>query len=185
MFDRIGMYHGQEVVKYDCSCGSDQQILDPNVYTSMPPKRKITCMSCGKISYLTFGEVPEPDDTYWRNLIEGIKIPHYRAWSRHSYGMYYNITIINTTITNDPHWIFMPYIGLDDKNIRKIYLGDIVKYKNPNLNEIDNYGVVSFEYGSYVFKNSFITAYRLYDYTEIEVLGNIFENPELIKKYDI
>lgn len=184
MFERIGMYHGQEVISYKCSCGSNEQILDPNIYTSMPPKRKITCLSCGKVSYLTYEDLHQENDFYWRNHIEQIKVPHYRAWSRHSYGMYYDITVINTGITHDPHWIFMPYIGLNDKNNRKIYLGDIVKYKDAESGRI-YYAVVSFSVGSFTFKNSWLTGFRLMYYDNVEVLGNVFETPELIKKYDI
>lgn len=63
------------------------------------------------------------------------------------------------------------YTGLTDKNGRKIFEGDILK-----IPEKKNHNV-KFEYGQfYVGINCPIAYIR----TECEVIGNIFDNPELI-----
>ena len=70
------------------------------------------------------------------------------------------------------------YTGLKDKNGKKIFEGDVCNYGN-------YVGVISFD----EYKCNFILTYNETDITdfsciwaeELEVIGNIFENPELIK----
>lgn len=70
----------------------------------------------------------------------------------------------------------MQYTGLKDKNGKEIYEGDILQRLNGNLD------VVIFDSGSYCVKHKEgdmdFLAFKNY----FEILGNIYENPELLNK---
>ena len=75
--------------------------------------------------------------------------------------------------------ILMQYTGLKDKNGKEIYEGDIV-------NADDDVEIVQYEgYGFLPFINQVpcaIDAYSEWEYTTIEIIGNIYENHELLKE---
>lgn len=80
----------------------------------------------------------------------------------------------------------MQYTGLKDKNGKEIYEGDIIKYEVPceSGSFIDyilvKWGKVEFSFLKKTSNNKFYrTTYQgLYKYGE--VIGNIYENPELL-----
>ena len=74
------------------------------------------------------------------------------------------------------------YTGLTDKNGKKIFEGDIVKCKdNLEPKKLEFQGYIDFKNGSFVIVGDFMTHYRWIDY-ECEVIGNIHDNPELLKE---
>lgn len=68
------------------------------------------------------------------------------------------------------------YTGLKDKKGREIYEGDIVWRPRGHSRE-----VVEFDYGFYPFDAYELEELGMPDADDCEVIGNIHENPELLK----
>ena len=78
------------------------------------------------------------------------------------------------------------YTGLKDKNGKEIYEGDIVSFNLKSDSEGQPYIIGYIEYQTTFsgyrimsFEGSFALDYNIKD---IEVIGNIYDNPELLKK---
>lgn len=89
---------------------------------------------------------------------------------------WYGIEVIPETVGQ--------YTGLTDKNGVKIFEGDIVTIENPNISD-DEYGIVKFDNDGAMFIVKFDTFTVDFgnniDGNQCEIIGNIFDNSELLK----
>lgn len=91
------------------------------------------------------------------------------------------------SVVYQPKVVLMQYTGLKDKNGGEIYEGDIVEIQQPTSIE---HGAISFREGAFAFTSQvqvdgnrtivFLHSVRFQNNWKLEVIGNIYENPELL-----
>lgn len=81
----------------------------------------------------------------------------------------------------------MQFIGIRDKKFKEIYEGDIVKFGS-----LDKIGIIVFLHGRFIIEDQrFKHEHKIYNYdkkdpdTYLEVIGNIYKNPKLLKEDSI
>jgi uncharacterized phage protein (TIGR01671 family) len=80
------------------------------------------------------------------------------------------------SIFENKNYIFMQYTGLKDKNGKEIYEGDIITDDNGEM----VYDEVIFCKGTFCIKKG-KNQYHIFNEKNVKVLGNIYENNNLIK----
>jgi uncharacterized phage protein (TIGR01671 family) len=115
-----------------------------------------------------------------------MRITKYRVWDEVGKRLYpWKIDISNYLKldgTTENNFTLQQYTGLKDKKLNDIYEGDILKIEfHPLSGEKPLFYPVEFVDGSFCIKCNPCDGYAsIYD-GEYEVVGNIFENPELLK----
>ena len=112
----------------------------------------------------------------------------FRAWDKVIKTMNYNPSVgcagsedyeINDAFieNNSQKLVWMQFTGLKDKNGKKIYEGDILKWTHPSFQEMKKeYKILEM---SDIRKSLMLEPDCLNGW--IEVIGNIYESPELLK----
>ncbi len=96
---------------------------------------------------------------------------------RQNWKLYWNWTI---EIDNE-NYILMQYTGLKDKNWKEIYEWDIL------YNEVFTHNLWYVKYSSekgafIIYNKKFWEVWYLTNYSELEIVGNIYENKELLDR---
>ena len=78
----------------------------------------------------------------------------------------------------------MQYTGLRDKNGREVYEGDIVRFKDWWDEEMVGEVRYSEKDMAFTIVNDFWDGFPIMYADDLEVIGNIYENPELLEEVD-
>lgn len=100
----------------------------------------------------------------------------FRAWDRKDNFMYIPQGLNNPIQEND-RFEYMQYTGLKDKNGREIFEGDIVKIVIKEDRNREEIMTVNFSKGCFMADGWYLDRYK---YDSPTVIGNIYENPELL-----
>jgi len=119
----------------------------------------------------------------------------FRAWDKHFDFMIddvgilpadtpYEVSLISETQkqilrqNDEKHYILMQYTGLKDKNGKEIYEGDILRWEDRG----GDYPSVMIMTKPVEIKNLNSMTPMLFDKIDYFVIGNIYENPELLNE---
>lgn len=80
-------------------------------------------------------------------------------------------------LSDCPAWAMMQYTSLHDKNGKEIYDGDIVKFLIEGIEQVSE--VVEWRNTGFELFFQETDHYFRVDLNSVEILGNIYENPEL------
>lgn len=78
-------------------------------------------------------------------------------------------------------YIWIQFTGKCDIRGKEIYEGDIVRFQRREGEVFTGEIAYIEEYGAYFVIHSGISDNQLYAFSQYEVIGNIFENPELLE----
>ena len=137
----------------------------------------------GKNYQLTFGSKIKPNG--W--VLEKVEEPFFDEDTKKL------VVKTNPFYELDFDFKLMQYTGLKDKNGKEIYEGDIISIKADYLSEFNSESIlpceiVAFEdgaFGTYDKKRTLFVSFKEMidksDGIEFEIIGNVFENPELLE----
>jgi len=110
----------------------------------------------------------------FRVIINGVK--YYWGWINNNF---ISLPIVSTLGNDDIIKLSCQFIGLKDENEKEIYEGDIVKSNWLDDKQRITNAKIIFSAGRFTCLG---LKSNLYEMPELEVIGNIYENPELLKQ---
>ncbi|MBF2435364.1 YopX family protein [Listeria innocua] len=129
-----------------------------------------------------------------------MRVIEFRAWDKEVKEMDYNPSVIEIwqnkpineqfRLESEEKLIWMQYTGLKDKNGKKIFEGDIVAFSEDDFHVFNSQVEYFLEDGypafdikvpsTYYFDSNVFSEVSMSGLYEIEVIGNIHENPEIL-----
>ncbi|EOD4917615.1 YopX family protein [Listeria monocytogenes] len=130
-----------------------------------------------------------------------MRVIEFRAWDKEVKEMDYNPSVIEIwqnkpineqfRLESEEKLVWMQYTGLKDKNSKKIFEGDIVAFSEDDFHVFNSQVEYFLEDGypafdikvpsTYYFDSNVFSEVSMSGLYEIEVIGNIHENPELLE----
>lgn len=123
--------------------------------------------------------------------------PKFRAWDSAKKEMFKDtfaitesgqvVVVEQESVASSPDYVFVEHLvimqstGLVDKNGKEIFDGDIVKMSKDVYSEPTYYEVVRHRGGAYRLESKQHGCKLWLRHTDCEVVGNIYENPELLE----
>ena len=124
-------------------------------------------------------------------------IPKYRAWDSAKKEMFKDtfaitesgqvVVVEQESVASSPDYVFVDHLvimqstGLADKNGKEIFEGDIVKMSKDVYSDPTYYEIVRHRGGAYRLESNQHGCELWLRHTNCEVIGNIYENPELLE----
>ena len=124
-------------------------------------------------------------------------IPKFRAWDSSKKEMFTDtfaitesgqvVVVEQESVASPPDYVFVEHLvimqstGLHDKNGKEIFEGDIVKMAKDVYSDPTYYEIVRHRGGAYRFESNHHGCELWLRHTNCEVIGNIYENPELLE----
>lgn len=99
----------------------------------------------------------------------------FRAWDFKNKEIIEDAMTLNGTLfyKDNPNFVLLQFTGLKDKNGKEIFEGDIVKFKVIGGERKE---VIIFEDGCFLAGSFYLNR------KDVEIIGNIYENPELLER---
>lgn len=124
-------------------------------------------------------------------------IPKFRAWDSSKKEMFTDtfaitesgqvVVVEQESVASPPDYVFVEHLvimqstGLHDKNGKEIFEGDIVKMAKDVYSDPTYYEIVRHRGGAYRLESNQHGCELWLRHTNCEVIGNIYENPELLE----
>lgn len=103
------------------------------------------------------------------------RIIKFKVWYK-TLGRFINFEILPVVDFKSPLYEFLQFTGLTDSKGKEVWEGDVVSRRNQW--DFDEFAVVSFEAPAFCAKTA--DGVNLLNFNNIQVIGNICENPGLV-----